>query len=172
MENIIHMPVETDFIEVLNTGACASRSTGGSAPVYNVNGISTPIPQHLHYAWRGEALALIPLYLYVAIIVIVPKTPPDSSLAQRREANQTFDFAEQHPLVSTHTQRLRSKQVTPILAGIQSPNPPTSGVRPAHPSASWLRQSREFAKYFLVLFKPWDTTTGIYIILFTIIMNY
>ena len=47
---------------------------------------------------------------------------------QGRVANGSFEFDDTHPLHATHIQRLRSKHVTPIIAGGPIPSYPASSL--------------------------------------------
>jgi hypothetical protein len=80
------------------------------------------IPQHIHYAYRGEGLRELNLYEFTALISVVPipqndKESSNNYFGPGRKRNSTFFFQEGHPLVNTHYCRLASKQRTPILAG-------------------------------------------------------
>ena len=160
------------------------RSSGvGSSTVYKVEGKPVAVPQHVHYAFRSAALAALSLYEYAAMVVIVPKpkpkagaassssdavdtVPADGEVADRlmgssseavtrgRKRSLTVDFDAGHPLCETHTQRLCSKQFTPILAGAHCPKYP--GPKPLAPSAQWSAAAARFARYVLVTFRPWS----------------
>lgn len=47
--------------------------------------------------------------------------------------------------------RLRSKTKVPIMSYVPKPPP----AKPAKPTEAWKKQARTFARYFLVLFRPW-----------------
>ena len=51
----------------------------GSAPVYVVNGIPTPISQDEHYAYRGTELRFLSLYEYASLISIIKKPGKETS---------------------------------------------------------------------------------------------
>lgn len=63
-------------------------------------------------------------------------------------------LAHQFPLADTHELALRSKYTVLIYCG---PRPPLwPGPRPERDTATWRRRALAFARYMLVLFKPWD----------------
>lgn len=68
-----------------------------------------------------------------------------------RPTNACIEFAVGHPLFKTHQQRLRSKIKVP--APRYPPRPPP--VKPRSITDSWKKQAREFARFFLILFRPW-----------------
>jgi hypothetical protein len=147
----------------------------GGAPVYLVNGVPTPVPQHTNYALRGPALAVLTLYEYVGIISIVPKRvcsgddqldddgtdsdagghsgDEDGPRRHGRHFSTTFEFDSRHPLRETHVQRIRSKQVVPLITG-RPPRYP--GPRCARAGASWQRSAARWACFIQCLFRPWD----------------
>ncbi len=67
-----------------------------------------------------------------------------------RQKNATFDFLDIYALNKSHIQRLRSKQVIPILAGAPQPKHPG----PLNPSSEWRRNANRFAQYILILHRP------------------
>jgi hypothetical protein len=69
-----------------------------------------------------------------------------------RQKNATFEFSEGHPLRGRTQQRLRSKQHIPMFGGGPSPRHP--GVYDG--SKAWQRKGDEFAKYFLIMHRPFS----------------
>lgn len=141
------------------------------------NGFVVTTTQEEHYKYRSPALEFMSLYVYAGIIVVVPKANPsqdstnnsatsshhvDSNSSQStnnrtgRKANATFDFDPRHSLFATHTQRLRSKHLIPILAGAPPPRHPG----PKRADASWQQAADRFAAYMLTLHMPWDLELG------------
>ena len=156
----------------------------GTASVYATDSGPIPIPQHIHYSLRGHQLASFSLYEYAAIITIVPIIPNRKTSDEKndgqdeqesyshggdphdetktkilygRPANSTFNFAAGHPLATTHVQRLRSKTVVPIAVGRPPRCPP---IRPHLLTTAWKKQASNFARYMLVLFRPWNSNGG------------
>ena len=68
------------------------------------------------------------------------------------QRNETCDLDQRHPLHTTHTQRLRSLQQTPVLAG--GPPPRYPGPRPSNPTKNWLKQADKYACYIATAFCP------------------
>jgi hypothetical protein len=117
-----------------------------------INGKPTSIAHHTHYAFRNGDLQHLFYYEYTGIITVVLKPVSTSgksnsssvddqisnvctdnsspSEKKGRKRNETFDLDQRHPLHTTHTQRLRSLQQTPVLAG--GPPPRYPGPRPAN----------------------------------------
>ena len=146
------------------SAVCGAGGGTGTATTYNVNGVIVTVPQHDHYRFRGPVLQTYCLYEYGGLVSIVPKSrkeqpvDPDAVTDGRgRKPSPKFDFHEQHPLYATHTQTLRSKHVTPILAGRACEAYP--GDRPDVPTKAWEEQAAKFAAYMLTTFKPWDSDT-------------
>ena len=88
-----------------------SRGRGrfGRAQIFNVNGRPIPVPQHIHYRFRGNALARLNFYEWCAILCLKERCPDDEEqreVAQqggrRRTGNSTFEIAHGYPLRSTH----------------------------------------------------------------------
>ena len=135
----------------------------GTATTYGVDGAVVTVPQHEHYRFRGPAFEAWNLYVYAGGVVVVKKKKalPEGGVEGQdnrgRKCSATFDFDPKHPLFATHTQQLRSKQLTPILAGPSCPKYP--GTRPRKPSAAWKRKAADFVAYMLVTFQPWSLTT-------------
>lgn len=135
-------------------------TTYGGASIYVIGDRRVPIRQDTHYAYRGEALKDYSFYEWVGLITVqpTPRDTPRPTLHQSRRANSTFLFANEHPLFATHQQRLRSKQVCPVLAGgIPPPYPPM--IRENERTAVWHKIAERFARYALVIFCPWDPVT-------------
>jgi hypothetical protein len=127
------------------------------------NGFVVTTTQEEHYKYRSPALEFMSLYVYAGVVFVTQKgnqsrRPPEDSTTHPggRRANATFDFDSRHPLFETHTQRLRSKHVIPILAG--APPPMHPGYRRA--DASWVQAADRFAAYVLTLHMPWDLDIG------------
>ena len=135
------------------------------------------VPQVSHYRHRGIALASLSLLEYACIINVIPLTetttslvhpadkPFDSAAVLPREhtgagrpTNALFAFTSNHPLSATHAQQLLSKQYIPAFAG-RPPHYP--GPRPQHPTDSWRRSARKFARFCLTVFKPWCVETAL-----------
>lgn len=111
--------------------------------------------QHTNYAYRGLALAHLNLLEYVSIIDEPSKpTATDKNGAHRgRLQSARFDFDDNHPLVKhgyTHNQKLLSLQKTPIITGKSPPRLPKAGTKNVN------KKLDDFAKFYLLLFKPWD----------------
>jgi len=75
-----------------------------------------------------------------------------------RTSNTCFEFGPAHPLFLTHTQRIRSKQFIPVLAG----GPPPSFRYLDRPDRSFAeanetarKELQRAARYFLTLLSPW-----------------
>lgn len=165
---------ERDLAHAASAAAANEESGFGTAPVYRLqdDGSIVPVPQHLNYSLRGEALRAVALVEYACIIEVVRCGDDDDggiesggSVAASgrhragRRPNTVFRFDARHPLAETHVQRLRSQQRTPIFAGSGVPAYP--GPPPSDPSARWLTRARRFATYILTAYEPWDTATGL-----------
>ena len=74
-----------------------------------------------------------------------------------RKSNARYNFASSHPLAETHEQQLRSKPSIPFPVGVP-PKPP--GKRCKKLTEAWKNQARKFAKYILILFRPWNDESG------------
>lgn len=148
----------------------AARQWDGGAVIYHVDERKVPVPQHVHYAYRGAALQRYNLYEYSALVKIVPvprsgqvQPPAPSPPAQQqqgvsdttagRPANGCYEFEDGHPLKGYYQQRLRSKLLIPQPVAT-SPSMPTSVV-----TVEGRKQARKAAAYFLTLFKPWSIRT-------------
>ena len=149
-----------------------------SATVYGVGNERKAVMQHVHYAFRGNRLSHYSLYEYAALISIVPKKKStensscgeypsceddedEENVSDRtrpgRIDNGSFDFHPEHPLYASHYQRLRSKTKVPVL--LRSP-PKCPPPKPHTLTDEWRKAAREFSRYVLVLFKPWDEEEG------------
>ena len=111
--------------------------------------------QHTNYAYRGSSLAHLNLLEYVSIIDEPSKpTAADKNGAHRgRLHSARFDFDGNHPLVEhgyQHNQKLLSLQKTPIITGKSPPRLPKAGTKNVN------KKLDDFAKFYLLLFKPWD----------------
>ena len=147
---------------------------GGTASSFVVNGEVVSVPQHIHYGYRSVPFSRYSLYEYGGLVQVVKKKPSSSSAPEEaptpadleaghtpalgRKPSATFDFDPQHPLFSTHTQQLRSKHLTPVLAGAPCPRYP--GPQPDSPSKTWCQQAAAFSEYMLALFRPWDLSSS------------
>lgn len=151
----------------------------GSAPVFVIDGKPTPVAHHTHYAFRNVDLQHLSYYEYTGIISVVQKriSPSQNSSSsvnddlvsngsadnfstsekKGRKRNETFYFDNRHLLHATYTQRLRSLQQTPVLAG--GPPPRYPGPRPLNPSKNWLKQADQYACYIMTVFCPWNVRT-------------
>jgi hypothetical protein len=196
-----------DFVQYL-VGDAVDSNYSGSSTIYSKDGKRIPIPQHIHYAFRGHALRHLTLDEYPCIISVVPikakKAAPaaESALAagaddaeldvdveddvadeedvvegaeeeeeepgaedqappkkrsRGRSRNARFPFDPGHPAADTHEQQLSSKQRCSLLGGGKPP--PYPGVRPDSPSPTWQEQADAYARYMLVLMKPWSIDT-------------
>ena len=131
--------------------------------VRTAEGFVVTTTQEEHYKYRSSALEFMSLYVYSGVVVVVPKgnqsrlpTEEATTHPAGRKANATFDFDSRHSLFETHTQRLRSKQTIPILAGAPPPRHPGS----RRTDASWVQAADRFAAYVLTLHMPWDLDLG------------
>ena len=99
------------------------ESLSGSASLFTIETNNTtktiPVSQDIHYAYRGEYLKLLSLLEYVAIIEIIPLKVKSINISVKikRQENKTYEFQKMHPLHASHTQRVRSKLLTPVLVG-------------------------------------------------------
>lgn len=143
-------------------------------------------PQHIHYVHRDNNFLDYSLYEYAGLVKVLPKSPSiikkerkkkedtqqtseDPVLRQAktkeetvtnhrgRASNGSFLFNVKHPLFTTHVQQIRSKHFIPIPIGIP-PCPP--GKRRSTMTDAWMQQARKFARYILILFRPWNEDGG------------
>jgi len=153
-----------------------------SANVYSSGKEKKAVLQVEHYAKRGKDLRPYSLYEYCATITVVenPKqrkskdststttNTSDKSTVENASAvklgsmegrtpNGTFPFHPTHPLYETHVQRIRSKFKVPVLIK-NPPKPPPP--KPKNPSREWKTAARNFAHYFLVVYRPWLEEDG------------
>ena len=170
-EDILPHISATDDISTLVTGRdeYTGATAFGCATIFRCNGVPVPVPQYQSYSLRGIELQHLSLYEYPALISIVEKQPikpetdqlfdtDDKNFKPGRHTNRTYNFDERHPLYHTHVQKIRSKQLCPILAG--GPVPKYPGQRPNKPTASWRNQALQYSRYMLVLMRPWNTQTA------------
>ena len=123
-----------------------------------------PISQHECYAHRGNALAQLCLYEYVAMVRRDRRTEKNNPGSRGRQSNGTFAFDEGFVLYDGnrpfdeqfHIQVLKSKYSCPILAGA----PPPMHPGPFDGTSSWWKKANTFATYFLTLFVPWKDKYG------------
>ena len=93
----------------------------GIEAVYDVGDRLQSVPQHIHYALRGDELSMLSLHDYCRLINIRPITAKDGNdTGQGRQCNGKFRFVESHPLAESHIQVLRSKIATVVVR----PSPP------------------------------------------------
>lgn len=143
----------------------APRSSNGEAvDILNSATGKAVVPSHTNYIFRGNHLLHLSYYEYAALISIVPisKKSVHNQCAEDlggRPVNNTFSFSSGHPLVETHTQRIRSKSLVPVLV-LPPPKPPS--VKPKLLTDDWKNQARKFARYILVLYQPWGDGNGIF----------
>lgn len=121
------------------------------------------VPQVVHYRFRGGALSSFNMDDYAALIVVVKKkekkepSKNENKDGRGRKANGVFEFDCDHPMYESHVQQLRSKPHIPIYIG-RPPKPP--GKRQKRLTEPWKKQARRFARYILMLFRPWTEYHG------------
>ena len=142
-----------------------------ASPIYTGLTGKVAVPQHVNYSGRGPLLRHFSLYCYTAIVSVVPKTilsneacsddPIDDDQVVKpgagRKCSSRYPFDASHPLTATHEQQLRSKPSIPYPVSIP-PKPP--GKRCAKLTEAWMTHARKFAKYILILFRPWQDNDG------------
>lgn len=147
-----------------------------SATFYKSGKDRKAIMQHTHYAFRGNGLIDYSLYEYAAAIVIVPKAKKKNEKTATEEtrddikqsddddcnrpgrlSNTSFEFHPNHPLFQSHCQRIRSKSNVPVTS-LSPPKPPQS--KPSDLTPEWRTAAKVFARYILVLFRPWTENGG------------
>jgi hypothetical protein len=150
-----------------------TNNTAGK--LFHVGGKYISIPQHVHYAYRGEALKQYSLMEYLCIIQVMPMltkkikkkstqvdadddevTEDQAYIDPANYKNGRIPFDTRHPLCSTHVQMIRSSLAVPILAGKEPPKLPVTND---FNSTSYLKKGLECAEYYLTLFVPWDIVT-------------
>ena len=94
---------------------------------------------------------------YAALISVIPKKPKSEHKKPGRKRNETYSFHPDHPLYGSHVQQLRSKPHIPLFIG-RPPKPP--GPRPKNLTTAWKAQARRFARYILILLRPWHHCDG------------
>jgi hypothetical protein len=77
-----------------------------------------------------------------------------------RPCNITFPFDPRHPLFKTHVQRSNSKIPCPIFACPPPPKPPPQLPPGAVPTKAWLAKESAHARFYVAIFRPWNTVTG------------
>ena len=135
----------------------------GYSKLFAINGDGTkvPVPQAMHWRFRGEALRHLTRYEYAGLVKIVKRktsTKPKKKKKNNREKSPLFLFGEGHPLQQTHAQILRSKQ-TVVITCNRPPRKPGPRPSPDLPNATekqkrWRARANSYAKYALVLFRP------------------
>jgi len=140
---------ELDIVDAIETGAPTGKVTFGGAQIFRVPDADGKmkiigVTQDQSYAHRGVALLELNLLEYTCIIEVVPKRQRGEADKEREEENgeadkeaeeiktgtsnagrptsTTFDLGPLHPLHGTHTQRIRSKLLVPILTGMSPPS--------------------------------------------------
>ena len=89
----------------------SEKNIVSTANIYVSDKKIVAVPQHIHYAYRGEELHLLSLYEYAALIDVIPKhwkkQPTDQNNEKPdtggRAVNATFEFLIGHPLHGKHT---------------------------------------------------------------------
>jgi hypothetical protein len=90
-----------------------------------------------------------------------PEGEDDNEKKGRRPKSTAFDFGEFHPLFATHTQRIRSKFLIPLLAGTP---PPTlkqldsSSRGYGESTAAGKKEMDRDALYLLTLLSPMESS--------------
>ena len=92
---------------------------------------------------------------YAALISVTPRKQVTNNPG--RPSNQRFLFHPDHPLYDSHEQQIRSKPHIPLFIG-RPPRPP--GRRPSPMTEAWKKKARRFARYFLILLRPWAEANG------------
>ena len=112
-----------------------------------------------HYRWRGPELINYNMDDYAAIVCVTPKKESKTELSDHRgrPQNKRYPFHPDHPLFQTHEQQLRSKPHVPLFIG-RPPRPP--GPRPSPLTEGWKKRARRFARYMLILLRPWRQADG------------
>ena len=139
----------------VNPGSARFVSPGGGKK-------RLPVPQQYNYAYRGEALAFMPLWAYSSVVSVVTIRSlsesqkeslgllPPGPVHPGPKAGACYRFAADHVLFDTHVQRVSTVLPIPMLSG----KPPRYPRDTDGPSVR-----RRFAAYMLTLFRPWDITT-------------
>ena len=126
-----------------------------SAPVYETIDGKKAAHQVFHYRWRGPELAYYSMEHYAALISVTPRK--EKTKNPGRPSNTRYLFHPDHPLYDTHEQQLRSKPRIPLFIG-RPPRPP--GRRQSTLTVAWKNRARRFARYFLILLRPWTEADG------------
>ena len=155
----------------------------GGASVYKLTDSTTKettiisVPQHIHYAHRGLGLQQLCLLEYACIIEVIQKRK-DADEEDNDEANENeddgndngkvkaarrprstlFAFGQHHPLHDSHTQRIRSKFLVPLLTGMPPPrlkqlDCTTLGY--SNSTDSGKAELEKGARFYLILLSPW-----------------
>jgi hypothetical protein len=127
-----------------------------SEAVYTAGDSLQSVPQHIHYALRGNELSVFSLYDYCRLINIRPITAKDGNdTGQGRQCNGKFRFDEAHPLAESHIQVLRSKIAT-VVVRPSPPRMPEFDHQPPFQSGPKAKQAETAAAYYSVLLRPWS----------------
>jgi hypothetical protein len=127
------------------------------------------VQQHIHYALRGDELAMLSLHDYCRLISVKPLTKKgeEQRIQQQqqqqqqqhrrpgRQGNKTFFFEPEHPLHGSHVQSLRSKHCTVLM---QPPPPRMPELQSAPNAGSRGKAAVTAAAYYLTLLRPWSAT--------------
>lgn len=127
-------------VEVDNTNV----DEGKEMDIDKGDGKIVEVNQRLDYIHRGDALAHLCLYDYVANIEKLTKYSENKRLKhcstnRGRVANQRFQFSDSHPQAKSHLQRYRSVPIVPM---------------PSLFPTSCENKPEKFYKMMLILFKP------------------
>ena len=147
LENIVH---KVDPSHNFGTGKGTIKFTR------MLDGATKPILPHDDYIFRGQDLKCLCLYEYQGIIE-QGRTAPNKETGSRLP-NGTFAYSRDHPYYEKpdRSQKIRSKFYTPVLSGPPPPKHPNT----FEATAEWLQQADLCAAYMLVLFHPFESSTG------------
>ena len=164
--------------------ATDQTSHASTATIYKLpNGTHVAVTQIENYWQRGYALRAFSLAEYVALVNIQPLTDalrsravsatsvadeanpvepgpvPPRAPSLGRQPNAAFLFGRDHPLANSHVQVLASKPNVPLFTGSVPTYP---GARPKSKAdkSAWQTKARAWARWALVLFRPWIDVSG------------
>lgn len=127
------------------------RSKIGPGTMYKTGNNITVVYLPQNYRFRGKHLRHLNRQEYYCLVKIVPKQESSRKTVQPgRMDSKRFDFGSGHPLVGTHTQVLRSKQLVPMYTGRPPAHP---GKKPATAYKAWTQRADAFAAYWLTAFR-------------------